>query len=85
MSAALPVPLYLDSQAFLALMRPDDPAIQREQREKRTKIQRRSPQTQTVMKEGKKPMPAFGAKLSDEDVGGVIAYIRTFAGARAEK
>ena len=38
-----------------------------------------------VVKEGKKPMPAFGKKLSDEDISGVIAYIRTFAGARAEK
>ena len=38
-----------------------------------------------AVKEGKKPMPAFGKKLSDEDIGGVIAYIRTFAGARAEK
>ncbi len=38
-----------------------------------------------VVKEGKKPMPAFGAKLSDEDIEGVIAYIRTFAGARAGK
>ncbi len=38
-----------------------------------------------VVKEGKKPMPAFGAKLSDEDIDGVITYIRTFAGARAEK
>ena len=38
-----------------------------------------------VVKEGKKPMPAFGKKLSDEEIGGVIAYIRTFVGARAEK
>jgi len=38
-----------------------------------------------VVKEGKKPMPAFGKKLSDEDISVVIAYIRTFAGARAEK
>jgi mono/diheme cytochrome c family protein len=38
-----------------------------------------------VVKEGKKPMPAFGKKLSDEDIDGVITYIRTFVGARAEK
>lgn len=38
-----------------------------------------------VVKEGKKPMPAFGKKLSDEDINGVVAYIRTFVGARAEK
>jgi len=38
-----------------------------------------------VVEKGKKPMPAFGAKLSDEEIGGVIAYIRTFAGSRAEK
>jgi len=38
-----------------------------------------------VVKEGKKPMPAFGKKLSDEDIAGVVAYIRTFGGARAEK
>jgi len=38
-----------------------------------------------VVKEGKKPMPAFGKKLSDEDINGVVAYIRTFGGARAEK
>ena len=38
-----------------------------------------------VVHEGKKPMPAFGKKLSDEEIGGVIAYIRTFVGARAEK
>jgi len=38
-----------------------------------------------VVKEGKKPMPAFGAKLGDEDIAGVVAYIRTFAGTRAEK
>jgi mono/diheme cytochrome c family protein len=38
-----------------------------------------------VVKEGKKPMPAFGKKLSDEDIAGVVAYIRTFAGTRAEK
>ena len=38
-----------------------------------------------VVHEGKKPMPAFGKKLSDEDIDGVIAYIRTFVGARAEK
>jgi mono/diheme cytochrome c family protein len=37
------------------------------------------------VKEGKKPMPAFGKKLSDEDINGVVAYIRTFVGARAEK
>ena len=38
-----------------------------------------------VTKDGKKPMPAFGKKLSDEEIDSVIAYIRTFAGARAEK
>ena len=38
-----------------------------------------------VVKEGKKPMPAFGAKLSNEEIEGVIAHIRTFAGPRAEK
>ena len=38
-----------------------------------------------VVKEGKKPMPAFGAKLGDEDIAGVVAYIRTFVGTRAEK
>ena len=38
-----------------------------------------------AVKEGKKPMPAFGKKLSDEDINGVVAYIRTFVGARAEK
>ena len=38
-----------------------------------------------VVQEGKKPMPAFGKKLGDEEIDGVIAYIRTFAGARAEK
>ena len=38
-----------------------------------------------VVKDGKKPMPAFGKKLSDEDIDGVITYIRTFVGARAEK
>jgi len=38
-----------------------------------------------VVKEGKKPMPAFGKKVSDEDIDGVVAYIRTFVGARAEK
>lgn len=38
-----------------------------------------------VVKEGKKPMPAFGKKLSDEEIDSVIAYIRTFAGGRAEK
>jgi len=38
-----------------------------------------------VTKDGKKPMPAFGKKLSEEEIDGVIAYIRTFAGARAEK
>ena len=32
-----------------------------------------------VVHEGKKPMPAFGKKLSDEDIDGVIAYIRTFS------
>ena len=82
LSAALPVPRCLDSQAFLALMRPDDPAIQRE---KRTKIQRRSPQNQTVMKEGKKLVPAYGKKLSDKEINDVIGYVRTFAGTRAEK
>jgi mono/diheme cytochrome c family protein len=38
-----------------------------------------------AVKEGKKPMPAFGKKLSDEEIDGVIAYIRTFAGAHAGK
>ena len=38
-----------------------------------------------AVKEGKKPMPAFGKKLSDEDINGVVAYIRSFMGARAEK
>ena len=38
-----------------------------------------------AVKEGKKPMPAFGKKLSDEEIVGVIAYIRTFAGAHAGK
>jgi mono/diheme cytochrome c family protein len=38
-----------------------------------------------AVKEGKKPMPAFGKKLSDKDIDAVITYIRTFAGALAEK
>jgi len=38
-----------------------------------------------AVKEGKKPMPAFGKKLTDEQIDNVIAYIRTFAGAHAEK
>ena len=38
-----------------------------------------------AVKEGKKPMPAFGKKLSDEQIDDVIAYIRTFAGAHAGK
>ena len=38
-----------------------------------------------AVREGKKPMPAFGKKLTDEQIDDVTAYIRTFAGARAEK
>ena len=38
-----------------------------------------------AVKEGKKPMPAFGKKLTDEQIDNVIAYIRTFAGAHAGK
>ena len=38
-----------------------------------------------VVKEGKKPMPAYGKKLSDKDIDDVITYVRTFAGALAEK
>ena len=38
-----------------------------------------------AVKEGKKPMPAFGKKLTDEQIDTVIAYIRTFAGAHAGK
>jgi mono/diheme cytochrome c family protein len=38
-----------------------------------------------TVKEGKKPMPAFGKKLSDEEIDGVIAYIRTFAKTTAQK
>ena len=38
-----------------------------------------------AVKEGKKPMPDFGKKLTDEQIDNVIAYIRTFAGAHAGK
>ena len=38
-----------------------------------------------AVKEGKKPMPMFGKKLTDEQIDDVIAYIRTFAGAYAGK
>ena len=38
-----------------------------------------------TVKEGKKPMPAFGKKLTDEQIDDVIAYVRSFAGALAEK
>jgi mono/diheme cytochrome c family protein len=38
-----------------------------------------------AVKEGKKPMPAFGKKLSDEEIDGVIGYIRTFAETTAQK
>ena len=38
-----------------------------------------------AVKEGKKPMPTFGKKLTDEQIDNVIAYIRTFAGAHAGK
>jgi mono/diheme cytochrome c family protein len=38
-----------------------------------------------AVKEGKKPMPAFGKKLTDEQIDAVIAYIRTFAGGHAGK
>lgn len=33
-----------------------------------------------TVKEGKKPMPAFGKKVSDEEIDNIIAYIRTLAG-----
>ena len=38
-----------------------------------------------AVKEGKEAMPAYGKKLSDKDIDNVIAYIRTFVGAPAEK
>jgi mono/diheme cytochrome c family protein len=38
-----------------------------------------------VVKEGKKPMPAFGKKLTEEQIDDVIAYIRTFAWTTAQK
>lgn len=34
-----------------------------------------------VVKDGKKPMPAYGTKLNDQDIDSVTAYIRTLAGA----
>ncbi len=33
-----------------------------------------------AVKEGKKPMPAFGKKLSEQDIDEVIGYVRSFAG-----
>lgn len=38
-----------------------------------------------AVKEGKKPMPAFGKKLTDEQIDDVTAYIRTFAKTTAQK
>lgn len=32
-----------------------------------------------MIKEGKKPMPAFGDKLTDEQVKALVAYVRAFA------
>lgn len=32
-----------------------------------------------VTKDGKKPMPGYATKLSDQEIADVIAYIRTFA------
>ena len=38
-----------------------------------------------TVKEGKRPMPAFGNKLTDEQIDDVIAYVRSFADATAQK
>jgi mono/diheme cytochrome c family protein len=38
-----------------------------------------------VLKEGKSPMPAFGKKLTDEQVDDVIGYVRSFAETPAQK
>ncbi len=38
-----------------------------------------------TVKEGKKPMPAFGKKLTEEQIDDVIAYVRSFAEATAQK
>jgi cytochrome c6 len=32
-----------------------------------------------MIKKGKKPMPAFGGKLSDEQINALVQYVRTFA------
>ena len=32
-----------------------------------------------ITKDGKKPMPGYATKLSDQEIADVIAYIRTFA------
>ena len=38
-----------------------------------------------TVKEGKKPMPAFGKKLTEEQIDDVIAYVRSFAETTAQK
>ena len=38
-----------------------------------------------VVKEGEKPMPAFGKKLTGEQIDDVIAYIRTFPKTTAQR
>ena len=63
-----------------AMQRPIELPTYREKMSKFTDADLRN-----VVKEEKRPMPAFGKKLSDEDIDGVVAYIRTFVGARAEK
>jgi mono/diheme cytochrome c family protein len=32
-----------------------------------------------TIKNGKKPMPAYGAKMSDEQIKAVVAYVRSLA------
>jgi len=63
-------------------MSPDDPAIRRD---KRAKFSHAHLKLKEVVKEGKKPMPAFGKKLTEEQIDDVIAYIRTFAWMTAQK
>lgn len=38
-----------------------------------------------AVKEGKRPMPAYGKKLTDEQIDDVIAYVRSFAETAAQK
>jgi mono/diheme cytochrome c family protein len=38
-----------------------------------------------VVKEGKKPMPAYGKKLTEDQINDVIAYVRSFAETTAQK